>query len=321
MMYNANLKKEFIEFYTKSESTKVKCENIFNKTGEIEYKYNTDLCYITDRDKLLEIVSCVSGNKSRGTNSRIIMLRQYVQWCSKKMDGVTDSLKDISAKDVNIIYIQNHMASDPKDFKKYMDSFLRADNEFTTDIIYKCLLWLGYAGFPEGEALNLRNSNVNLEIVDDVFVITYDDQDYFVPSVAEDVFRKCVELKAFNYSNANYVKGDIVRDRLPGDILLRGVRSTSKSFKVLAQNISNRAMGANMKRRINYTNASLSGFFYHLYSLEQNNEIDFMFYAKQYVDKREYKLDKTKLTLNGLQTKIAKELEFDYNLWKLAFKK
>jgi hypothetical protein len=276
---------------------------------------------MTDRNELIEVVSCVSGNRSRGTNWKIEMIKRYVKWCPNSTEGVIDILNGIGAKDINIAYMKNHMASDPEDFNGYLNSFLRPDDLLTIDITYKCVLWLGYAGFPEEEILKLRSPNVGLDVFDGVFTIAYKGKDYFVPEIAVDVFKKCVQLKAFSYSNPNYTKGDIMRDRMTGDILLRGVRSTSKSYMVLTQNIAKRVQVAGLERRINYSNAALSGFFYHLYSIEKNNEIDFMFYARNYVSRREYKLDKSNLTLAGLQAKIARELEFDYNLWKLAFKK
>lgn len=321
MLYNAERKNRFIESYAKSDSTIRVYTNIFNKVGEVEYKYNTDLCNMDDKEQILEAVSCVSGNRSPGTNWKIKMLQQYVQWCADILGGISNNLINISARDVNIAYMKNHMASDPDDFNSYLDSFLRPDELITIDIIYKCVLWLGYAGFPEEKILELRNFNVDLEIIDRIFTIEYDGKEYFVPDVAVSVFQKCIELKAFSYTNANYTGGSIMRSRVDGDVLLRGVRATSKSFRVLTQNISNRAKECDMKRRINYTNASLSGFFYHLFTIEQHNSIDFKFYADNYVSQREYKLDKSNSTLASIKTKVAKELEFDYKLWKLAFKK
>ena len=321
MLYNAEQKKKFINYYAKSDVVAKQSESIFSRIGDIEEKYDVDLCCTCDKDKLLEMVGCISSNRSTSTNWKLKMLQQYVRWCFGKVKNVSDEIFDISFEDVNDLYIKEHMASDPKDMDSYLKSFLRSDDEITIDIVYKCVLWMAYAGIKENKMQQVKSADVDLDVVGDEFYITSDDRSFPVPAIAHQTFKLCVELTEFNYSNPNYTKGDIKRDRIVGDELLRGVKSATKQYQLLTQAISKKAKDAKLNRRISYRSAMLSGFFYRINKLEKKGMIDFQEEAIRFVGEKEYKLDKSNLTQAGMQNRIAKELRADYELWKKVFKK
>lgn len=318
MLYNEELKKEFLNTYTQSDVAFRKTELIFQKIGDIESEYNTDLCYVVDKDMLLKMIRVVSANRSTGTNIKLSILRRYVNWCSERLDGVSAELiNSISAEDINIDYIKLHMASDSGDFKYYLSTFLRSDDDLTMDIVFKCIMWMGYSGIPEEKITDIKTEDVQLEVINNRFVILNEGLLYSVPAEAFDTFKKCVELTGFNYE---YSKATKMVPRADGNKLLRGIKAVS-SQTYLIQQLSVKRKQKNLERNINYTSATWSGFFYRLHELEKKNKIDFLEEAGKYIGDRIYKLDKTRMSQENIRTKISKEIKFDYELWKKAFGK
>lgn len=319
-MYNANQKQEFILQFTKSPTVAKQSESIFNKIGEIEKKHGADMCFISDPDTVLEIAQCVSGSRVNGNKWKLNMLKGYIEWCSKRYDNVELALMNISQEDINISYIENHMASDPNDMKDYLDAFLRPDEKLTMDIVYKCVLWLAYAGIKEEKIIDIKTDDVNLELVGDIFYIIYDDKVYPVPEVALDTFTKCVQLTAFNYE---YNLNTKLKPRVSGNGLLRGIKAQSNNYHAFIERITRKASDAGIQRRITYTNAMYSGFFYRMYALEliSKVDVDFRDEARRFIGDKVYKVDSTKSTQESIKGQMIKQLEEDYRIWKVAFKK
>lgn len=319
-MFNAKQKEEFINSYTRSEEITKRTRNVFEKIGEFEEKFGSDVCFITNEEELKEILqSIVTGNRSYNSDKKVLMIKDYVDWCSLRFDGVSKKINEICLDDIYVEYVKLHMASDPDDMKSYLDSFLCSDEDLTMDIVYKCSLWMAFAGISEYDILNIKVKDVDLQIAGDDFYINYNDREYPVPSAAHGTFKKCVELTFFNYKyNLGVVRQ---KTRINNDVLLRGIKASGSDFRSFTLPISKKAKDNNMKRRINYTHATWSGFFYRIYRAEKYNAIDFQAEAKRFFGNKEYKLDKSRSTQNTIWNKRTRDIENDYTLWKKAFKK
>ena len=321
MLYNTNQKEEFINSISNSESSKKEYTTIFSRIGEVEELYDKDLCFMNDRDQLMEAASCIAGNRNASTQWKLRMLQRYVEWCAERFDGVSDEINNITAEDVNAIYIKNHMVSDPEDLTACLDSFLQPSEENTLDEIYKCLFWMAFAGIEKELTTNIKTSDVDLSILKDHFLIIHDRKQYEVPAIARKSFDICINSVAFKYINQNYTTGSIYRKRVDGDVLLRGVKASAQTYKRLMDKILIKMQNNNCKRHISYRSVELSGFFWRL-SL-RGDRVDFITTAKELISDREYKLDKskTRATREGIELKAARDLQYDFNLWKKTFKK
>ena len=326
MLYNEEIKREFISSLGLGETIEKQLENIFSRIGEFECSLDRDLCQIDNKKELLPVLLTVSGNRSWNASQRLKYLKRYVKWCAEnnKFTTVCDIISDITAEEIGVEYIRNHMAANPADFRGYLDSFLRSDDMKTIDIVYKCVLWLAYAGIPEESIVDIQQADVDFDVFDDIFLVSHEDRQYPVPSIAHKTFDYCVNLESFKFTNPRFPDSEVDRKRNEGTELLRGIvsKSPNRSYKVLTQNISNRVSGSGIQRRISYRSAMWSGFFFRLNQMENiTGEIDFKFEALRFMGKRGYKLDKSRATMTTVENKKAKDVESDYKLWLKAFQK
>lgn len=314
-MYNEKLKADFIKHYTTSTLTSQRCVTVFNEVEPFENEWGADFC-TKSADELRPVITKISGLRSRSSSLIISLLKEYVKWCVENgVDGANDGMLLIT--DVGLDKIKTQTISDPGHLQRYLDVICRPVEKQTTDDTIRCYFWLAYAGMKEEDILNVSIYDVDF----DNMVVHYskEDTDVVLYQEALPVFHNCVELKQFFYENTRY---EMWRDRLPGDNLLRGIRSefSIKSIRVVLSKAAKREESTTSGMKLSYNRVRLSGVFYRAYQDEMAGlPVDF----RQYVDfirkGKEYDLKSCRNTQDSKLRQLVREYEEDYRRWKAAW--
>ena len=320
-MYNEKIKQAFIESYTNKSSVKNTCVGVFNRFEKYEVEKDSDLCTM-GTDELQSIVSNMLGVRSGGHYAVTCLLKAYAKWCLENgIDGATDSMMHVT--DDNLEKIRKQMVSSPLHLQKYLDTLYYSENEKTVDDTFRCFFWLAFGGCEQDDVIRVLDSDVDFE---DMVVRIDEIKEYPIYRESLKAFKNCVNLTSFVYKHPNYSK-DILRDRVPGHQLLRGIKSEANLDYIRAQ-ISERARKA-IKLGKTISNLShyrvwLSGMFYRIYQYELAGfDPDFSELALKFMDNKGNKYNSEDNKANT-KYKIAykralRDFEEDYNRWKAAF--
>lgn len=315
-MYNEELKKKFIREYTTSTSTANVCETIFNAFQKSEEEWGADLC-TRNEEELQPVVNMAVGLRSRSKWMRLIVLKDYVQWCiGTNVAGACDGMLKIT--DVGLDKVRQQTIANPKHLQNYLDAICEPAEKCTTDNIYRCYYWLAYAGVEEEDILNIKCSDVDFRNM----VVNYPQKLTSVPIYPEalQAFHNCVELTQFVYSHPNYTK-TVWKDRAEGDTLIRGLRAlpTLKAIRVeLSRRSKNKSDKTDLK--LSYFRVWISGLFNRMYENERAGiQPDFNSIVLQQMEGKTYNLSSGRNTIEAKQRQLVRDYEDDYQRWKLAW--
>lgn len=314
-MYNNELKTRFIRDYTQSLNTANVAATVFTAMEPFEKMWQADLCTKT-AEELQPAIDKVVALRFRSQWMSLTILKEYVRWCmAMRVPGACDGMFHITAAGLD--KVKHQMVSSPFHLQKYLDEvFKEYDKEAMIDTLYRCYYWLAYSGVQNHDVLSVRTLDVDLKEM----TIRYGDTSVPIYREALPALRSAVERESFLYRHPHY--GDVWRDRVPGNELLRGYRPITniKFFRSNMSHISAEAIEQHKTElHLSYNRVWMSGHFYRAYENERaGNRVEF----EDVVDT--IMADKT-YTLNG-RTKIehvkkqrARDYMEDYQRWKLAF--
>lgn len=315
-MYNEELKAKFIKNYTSSVSTSEICRYLFNSFEPYEKKWGADLC-TKSAAELQPVIDNIAGLRVRSKWMKLIILKDYVKWCInvENIPNACDGMLEINS--VGLDKVRQQTVSSPLHLQKYLDGVYDKAEEKTTDNIYRCYHWLAFGGVAEEDILKIKCSDVDLSSM----IVHYGNTEVPIYREAIPAFKNCIELTQFIYKNPNYSK-PIYKDRIKGDTIVRGVRS-SPSFKSMRVQLSKRAKEKEEETgmRLSYNRIWLSGVFYRAYENELAGEKpDFRDIANQQIERKVYKLETGRNNQNARKRQLAQDYMKDYQRWKLAFK-
>lgn len=314
-MYNKELKTEFISWYSDSAATRNMCRVVFEKCSPFEEKFGGDICTMPEK-VLTPILESLSGARGKSFIPRIVMLREYCSWCVTT--GVQGSCRDIlNVRISGLNKIAETMVSGPTHLQKCLNDICDPETDNTIDCIYRCYYWLSFAGMREDDILRVCGKDIDFENMEAHF----EGMDYPIYREAINAFRNAVFLREFVYTNPRY--DNIMRNRVDGDILMRGIRGTvtKDSMRVELSRRSRRALDAGVTdKRISHYKIWLSGLFYRMYENERAGyPVTFDGAAEAFMEGRIYKLDSGRNTPEAKKRQIIKEFYDDYERWKLVF--
>lgn len=313
-MYNEEQKTRFIKSYTQSLSTAKAAVRVFNFVEPYEVSWGADLC-TRSAEELRPVVNAVVGRRDASKWTSLGVLRQYVRWCvAHDIPGATDGILKINSAGLEKVRLQ--MVSGPVHLQRYLDSFLDPIEDETIDLVYRCFYWLAFLGFDEDEALSIRSGDVDFENMR----VTYGGRSCVIYPQALPVLRKCAQLHSFRYNHPRYT---VMRDRVPGDLLLRGVKSDA-NISTIRSAISRRNEKAVKDRRadmrLSFTRIRTSGVFYRMYENELAGfPVDFAAVTSDFMEGKTY-VNRTR-SARETATTIEREFTEDYNRWKIVFQK
>lgn len=315
-MYNEELKTRFILQYTYSVSMRIVAEGTFNIFEPYEVKWGADLCTRSAED-LQVVIDSMFGVRVKSQSNRIIILKQYVMWCiAQGVEGACDGMLKISSPGVEAI--KSQMVSSPLHLQRYLDSFLLPTSAKTVDDTYRCYFWLAFAGCEEEDIINMKTSDVDFENM----VVHVRNEEFPIYREGLPAIRNCANQQWFTYIHPNYSK-DIIRLRVDGDQLLRGVKAEATALVLratLSRAVTKAVKEGKTNCKLSHYKAQLSGIFYRTYEMElAGAEPDFMWLAKKVMYGKTYKLDSGRNLIGAKERAKAKDYLEDYNRWKLAF--
>ena len=315
-MYNEEQKRDFLNQYSKSKSGLEAYARAFNAMQKYEEEWGADLCTRT-KEELEPAVNSVLGVRSQGKGARMALYKAYVQWCLENgVEGACDGMMYVDISDAKKMVEQ--MVNSPTHLQKYLDTVFHKESEKTIDDIYRCYLWLAFAGMSESDIFEVETTDVRFQD----FSVTKNGKEYPIYRESLRAFKNCVELSGFVYLHPNY-SNEVVRPRVPGKQLLRGIK-THAYPQIIRAELSKRTKRAvaegKTKTRISYYRSWLSGVFYRMYQLELAGvEPDFSNVASDFMAGKTYNLSSGRNLIGAKHRRVIKEYSIDYERWKKAF--
>lgn len=314
-MYNEEQKKKFIRDYTGSLKTAKVAETLFNALEKYELKLGSDVCTFNAQD-LQPIVDDVTGLRNKSRWMYTIIMREYVKWClAMKVPGACDGMLHVES--IGLEKIKRQMVASPLHLQKYLDDVFDSESEETIDNIYRCYFWMAYGGIDEEDTILIKADDVDLQRM----LIRYKTTSVPIYREAIPAFKNVITLNSFLYKHPNYSRS-IWRDRVQGETILRGVRSTTKTFTmrgtISKRNIEAIETGAT-DLQLSFYRIKMSGLFYRTYEMERAGfPITFSEAALRLMEGKTYSLYGNEKLIHK-QNRIEREYFEDYQRWKLAF--
>lgn len=322
-MYNTELKEKFVKQFTDSISTREACLKLFNKFEPYETEWGSDLC-TQSAETLNPIINGLVGFRVTSKNYCMSILSNYVQWCiDNNVPGACDGV--LHVKPDNIETVKRQTVRNPKHLQKYLNEICVPESMQTTDNTIRCFYWLAYAGMKEEDIFKVRTTDVHLDRME----VVYDGEPYNIYKEGLGAFNNCVNLKQFVYTNPNYTEDKIIyKDRVPGDILIRGIKGTlsEKTMRVTLSKKSKKCLEVDPTTgkpktdlKLSYYRVWISGVFYRLYENElAGYKPDFKGLADMVSEGKEYKVSSGRNTQESKRRKLASEYAADYRRWKMT---
>ncbi len=314
-MYNAELKRQFIQDFSKSASTQVAVATLFNALEPYEVSWNADVC-TRSVDEIKPVLQSLVGVRTTSGHHRILILKNYAAWCcSHNVPGANPELSQLT----NIIEpqlekIRSQMVASPAHLQRCLDQICAPVADETVDCAIRGFLWLAFSGVPEEDAEVLPASAVDFSDL----IIRYNGMVYPIYREAIPALRACVQLRQFRIPKPQFPKECWpYKDRNEGDWILRRISSadTKRSLRVvLSRRVHPKKADGKISVNLGYSRVLMSGMFYRTYEAELDGKTpDFSVYVRNNFGKNGSNLRSN--TANFLTRSSLR----DYQNWKAAF--
>ncbi len=315
-MYNAEIKNQFLQDFSKSVTRQAAAANMFNALEPYEESWGADVC-TRSIEEVQSVMQSLIGVRTNSSAHRTSIIRGYATWCCDHgVPGANRELCQIEGVVApQVEKIRRQWVASPAHLQRCLDSLCDPVSEETIHCVLRCYLWLAFSGLPEEDALSIPISAVDFSDL----VIRYNGKDYPIYREAVPAFRACARLLQFRTYKSRSTKDRWTYvDRGPGDWLLRCFRTSQDKhyFRVLLSQL-NRAndteSGGSVK--LAYSRVHMSGVFYRTYEAERSLgvEPDFHGYVYQTFANQDTPLPNNRANyMNRLCLR-------DYENWKAAF--
>ncbi len=303
-MYNEERKMQFIE---STRSSTAFGRSVFRTTGKYEEAAGTDFCELP-METVQEIVNGNFGTRTRSMNSYVAFLRSYVVWCKDNGCPTCDAIYHVQAQMDE--KIKRRMVSSPRHLQATLDKVFQPVESKMVDCIYRCYLWMAFAGLEEEDALNVKVSEVDFSSM----LIEHDGKSYELYREAIPTFRMACDATEFVYEHPRYKH---TRNRCPGEYLMRGIRSEQIKLNTVKSIIQNAFKKNDVE--LTYGKLRLSGVFYRAYEAERmGDQVNFDTLITDHISKMgsAYHNNYTKGKVAGT---LKRDLFDDYACWKAVF--
>jgi len=303
-MYNEERKVQFIES-TRSSSDFGR--SVFRTTGRYEEAAGTDFCELP-LETVQEIINGNFGARTRSMDSYVAFLRSYVVWCKDNGYETCDAIYDVQSQMDE--KIRRRMVSSPRHLQATLDKVFQPVESNTVDCIYRCYLWMAFAGITEEDALDIKVSEVDFSSM----LIEHGGKSYELYREAIPAFRMACDATEFVYEHPRYKQ---TRNRCAGEYLMRGIRSEQVKLNTV-KSIIQKAFKAH-DVELTYGKLRLSGVFYRVYEAERMGDpVNFDTLIADHISKMgsTYHTNYTRSKVAGI---LRRDLFDDYACWKAVF--
>ena len=313
-MYNAAQKEQFIREYSTKLGVRTAAQQLFNQISSDEENAGKDLCQM-DLETLREVFGKMARIRTTSFYTPYKILRDYTEWCMKNgVEGVTDAglrIDSVDADGMKYITVRN-----PRHLQAFLDAICAPESLQTSDNIIRCFYWLAYAGLGDREILTVTTG----EVMPDTMTVFHDGKEYPIYREAMPCVKNCRDLSSFRYIHPRYADKEVWRDRVPGDILLRGVRSVPQlgSIRVDVRKRNEEAMAAGKTDlKLSYFRVWMSGIFYRMYEDELAGfPPDFSRFVDEKLGDFQYKVPPKGNSQEYKRKERAEDYLDDYERWK-----
>lgn len=267
-LYEPERKVRFAEEYGATREASKNLMTLFFLSGQFERELDKDICAMNE-DEVNRVLSNCKTARHSARYRYVKTLCAYRKWCVKK--GIEVSALDHKrVSDVDTDVVRQRFVSSPLHLQANLDIFFDGVEKQNTDCIYRAFLWLAFSGVSRETVCDLRCGDID-------FVnqrISYDGTSYPVYPESVPVLRFLAETDTLHYYNKNYKNVDgscVIRKRVQGDRLLRGVRGEQDSNNIMIK-ITHR-LGAlrsegKTDMRLTFSSVRRSGKFYREHARE-----------------------------------------------------
>ena len=315
-MYNAAQKEQFIREYTTKISVRTQAKSLFEAVEPYEEQRQADLC-TWSVEELQQVFDKVTGIRESSRSAPRTILMRYGEWCVKnRIPGATDAARQLDRGTVE--NLRSRMIRNPRHLQSVLDLLCEPESEETADNCFRTWFWLVYAGMKDTDIPNVRTSDVDFERMS----VRYGCREYPFCREALPAIRNCVRLQEFRYKHPLYPEHIIWMDRVPGDILVRSVRSVP-SVHTMQVDLSRRLKKARdagkTDMQLSYYKIWLSGAFYRMWEEELAGfPVDFSSFVDEKLGDFQYSVKPGGSTQETKRKSLAKSYQSDYERWKQA---
>ena len=254
---STELKQVFLQ-YTLAPKINRSIAGFFRTIAPMENRLGKDLCQF-DEDDLDELFSS-RFSAMRGYNIYAVSaFRHYTEFCEslgvRTSSAIASYTPDLTNK------IRESMVASPMHLQLKLDEAFHPVNTNSSECLYRCVLWLAFAGVPLESINSLTADDVDL----DRLRVKACDSSFPLYSEAISAFKQAINNTQF----ATMVRGGhwINTERMPGNLLLRGIKKSSVNATALMGKMNAKAH----KKGLSFSYALIrkSGHFYRIYELER----------------------------------------------------
>lgn len=227
LLYNAELKNEFINSGTNSLQTIQLMVQIFSIFTNDETKHHCDLSQFP-KEILEPIINGRLGLKGKTIDRSVKVLKDYVTWC-KDTKGIETSNAVFEIVPYNIDKYRRQMVGSPKHLKDVLDNPIYGfdpPEKHTIDITYRVFLWMAFAGLKEIDALKVTKNDVDLSRLE----IHLDGRTFEIYKECKEDFELACNLESFSVFRSGY---EMNMPRAAGDLILRGITNEQVSLQTI----------------------------------------------------------------------------------------
>ncbi len=313
-MYNTEQKSAFIRDYSTSTSTRTFAVQFFDQTEKHEEKFGGDICTM-DVGTIQRTLDAETGTREVSRRFPTRILQKYAIWCMEHgVPGATDAALRLDSGSVG--RLRSMTVRNPRHLQAYLDIICRPEADMTSDDTVRAYYWLAYSGLGDTEILDVTTDEVDFRTL----TVRHGGKDYPIYREAIPALKNCAELKSFRYSNPNYTVGDIWRERIPGNKLLRGVRAVPSLATIRTDMVKRGKLAREAGKtdlQLSYYRIFISGVFYRMYEDELAGfPPDFSDFVNDRLGDFQYKVPPKGNTQAYKRKEAAEEYLEDYERWK-----
>lgn len=312
-MYNEDWKCQFINQHTEDLNTRNLCISLFNAVEEQEEKWGADICTMSSMDVKPFIEKLVTNRKVT-IDQRIRIFRAYAKWCIDK--GYPDACDGLLTVPITgYEKIRTRLVMGPEHLQKCLNDICRPDTIDSTDNTFRVICWLIFNGVSDDDLAQIKTTDVNLNNM----TYKYHASDHPIYPEAIRAFKSCVFSTKFSTKGNTPQDAFRFRNRVDGDILIRGVKGVPSIKTIRVEFSRRRPENGEGTMMLSIERIRTSGRFYRWYMQERMGirpEIEK--YVTEDFLSREHNI-KDEKSLRRLINASIRVTKKDYNSWKIAF--
>lgn len=229
-----------------------------------ESSQGKDICEFSS-EELTPIVDKISSLGAGKNSTRMKVVRQYLNWCV--INGIPNARNELSNVEIKFVdQYKRKMVSGPGHLQNCLDYYFDPENYETIDNIYRCYLWLSFSGVEIEDLQVITAENINLA----ERTIKIQDSSYEIYKESIPCLKNCMQLDYFMYHHPGYNEEFVERKRMPGKLLLRGIKSVmnESKFRTSLSIKMGEAKDPNVPR-LTTKSVYMSGIFYRQYEIDR----------------------------------------------------